>query len=76
MIPAHAWSRHSALKGAAAVGIQPVGIRPEEAVGIPPGRHSGCLPKLLCKTYVCVYVCVFTHISGKYSLTPEMFSRL
>jgi len=32
----HAWSRHSALKRAAAVCIQPVGIGP--------GRHSGRLP--------------------------------
>ena len=41
MIPAHVWSRHSVPKGASAVDI-----RPEEVVGILPGRHSGRLPKI------------------------------
>ena len=49
MIPAYAWSQHSALKCATAVSIQPVGIWPEKVVGILPGRHSGRLPFSLLK---------------------------
>ena len=36
----HTWSRHSALKWAAAVGIQPVGIRPGRYWARRGGRHS------------------------------------
>jgi len=40
LIPAHAWSRHSALERVAVVGIQPVVIRPGWHSAPRGGRHS------------------------------------